>query len=218
MNTLNKIMLLCFSVFLINSAFAVDELVLKTDSSYYSNHENRFSFLAGVNPSVTKAQDITNFCFSYGKKLEEFWIDSNFLITNGTFNKLTTNNLPATGLTSAQLQDTKSTLMTFGAGFGRETRYIQTLLPFKDMYEYMAANLTYNIYKEKMTAQNFSGFGMIAKFSTYKRFADYWSLGAQFIYSIAPVKRAQNLATETGSDRSLTLSYLTVGFDLSIYL
>lgn len=218
MKNLIKITFVISSIFLVNTSLAYDDVLLKSESSYVSNHENRFSFMIGVNPSITKAQDVTNLSASYGKKMEEFWFDSNLIITNGVFNKLTTNNPTATGLTSAQLQDTKSTITTIGAGIGKESHYIQNLLPFKDLYEYMAANITYNIYKEKTTSQNYSGPGMIAKFSTYKRFADYWSFGGQFIYSIAPVKRAQNNALETSSSRSLTLSYLTVGFDLSIYL
>ncbi|MGZ3808200.1 MAG: hypothetical protein ACXVCE_08945 [Bacteriovorax sp.] len=214
-----KLTKLIFVFFLcMNSAMAVEELVLNTESPFNPTHQNRFSFLVGVNPSITKARDVTNFLFSYGNKMNDFWFDSNFQITSGVFQKLTTNNPTATGLGDVQLLDSKSTLTTIGMGVGRESRYVQTLLPFNDIFEMMAANITYNIYKESTSGKSFSGPGLLAKFSVYKRFSEYLSFGTQFNYNLAVVKRAQDVDSETSSARSLTMSYLTVGFDLSFYL
>lgn len=213
-----KIKILFCLVFSLSRAFAVEELVLKSETAYNPTFHNRFSFMAGVNPSVQKASDVTNFNFSYGKKWDDYWLDTNALITNGVFNKITTNNSAATGLTNDQLVDTKSTMTTFGIGIGRETRYGQTLLPFHDIYEFMAANLTYNIFKENTSGKSFTGPGMIAKFSLYKRFSDYFSVGTQLTYNLAVVKRSSENESESSSNRSLTMSYVTVGFDLSFYL
>lgn len=216
MKKLNKILFIF--ILSLNSAMAAEELVINSESTFNPSHTNRFSLLVGVNPSITKAADVTNFTFSYGKKFETYWLDSNLLITNGMFNKITTNNPSATAQTSANLEGTKSTLTTIGVGIGRESRYAQTLLPFKEIYELMAANVTYNLYKETTSGKSFTGPGMIAKFSLYKKFSDYFTAGTQFTYNLAVVKRAQDTDTETSSVRSLTMSYLTVGFDLSFYL
>lgn len=208
-----------FLLLLVSShAFAAEELVLNTETTFNPTHQNRFSILLGVNPSLQKATEITNFVFSYGKKLEDYWLDTSLVFTNGVFNKITTNNPSATGLTTDQLAGTKSTSMTIGAGIGRESHYIQSLLPFKDLYELMAADLTYNIYKENTSQKSFTGPGMIARFSLYKRFSDYFTAGTQFVYNLAVVKRAAVDSTENSSYRSLTMSNLTVGFDLSFYL
>ena len=218
MKKFNLFLIIFLSALSFNQVRA-EEFVLKSESTFNPTHENRFSLLVGVNPSVTKASDVTNFTFSYGKKWEnDWWWDANLLITNGVFNKLTTNYVPATGLTDDQLFGTKSTLTTIGLGMGRETRYAQTLLPFNNIYELMAANLTYNMYKESTSGKTFSSPGMIAKFSVYKRFSDYVSFGTQFIYNLAVVKRSQDVDTESSSARSLTMSNLTVGFDFSFYL
>lgn len=199
-------------------AHAVEEFLLHSEAAFNPSYQNRFSFMVGVNPSLQKASDITNFTFSYGKKLESYWLDTSFLITNGLFNKITTNNPTATGLTNDQLVGTKSSMTTIGVGIGRESHYAQSLLPFNDIYELMAADLTYNIYKESTSGKSFTGPGMIAKFSLYKKFSDYFSAGTQFTYNLAVVKRSSDDNTENSSVRSLTMSYLTVGFDLSFYL
>lgn len=194
------------------------ELILNTDSTFNPTHENRFSFMMGVNPSLTKSADMSNFTFSFGKKMENYWIDTNFAMNKGLFKKFSANNQTATGATDEQLEEQENSLTTIGVGIGRETRYAQTLLPFNDIYELMAANLTYNSYKEDFSGKSFSGPGLLAKFSVYKRFNDYFSAGAHFNYNLAVVKRAQDNDTETNSQRSLTLGFLTMGIDLSFYL
>lgn len=206
------------ALFVFNTAHAVEDLVLNTEAAFNPTLQNRFSFLVGVNPSLTKAGDVMNFNFSYGKKLEDYWLDTSFLITNGVFNKLTKNNTNATGATDEQLYNTKSTLTSFGLGIARESRYSQSLLPFDGLYEVISADITYNMYKETTTNKTYSGPGLIAKFSLFKKFSDYFSMGPQFLYNLAVIKRAQDLDTETSSARSLTMSYVTIGFDLSFYL
>lgn len=216
----NKTISLLLLVTLTTSAslWAAEEFVLRSEETFNPTYQNRFSLMMGVNPSLQKAADISNFNFSYAKKLESYWLDTNVHYTRGLFGKLTKNNATATGLSDAQLADTTSTLLTLGVGVAHETRYAQTLLPFTDIYELMAANLTYNVFNEPTSSKSFTGPGILAKFSVYKRFSDYFSAGTQFTYNLAVVKRAQDVETETSSVRSLTLSYLTVGFDLSFYL
>ena len=195
-----------------------EELIVKSEPSYVSTHENRFSVMLGLNPSLRTSSDVTNITFSYAKEMENFWFDSNLLITKGKFRKLSANNQSATGLTDAQLEDQSNTLMTVGVGIGRETRYAQTILPISDLYEMMSANITYNSYKEELSAKSFTGPGILAKFSLYKKFSEYFSAGTHFNYNLAVVKRSQEFDTETSSQRSLTIGFLTVGIDLSFYL
>lgn len=215
MKTLATLIALFFSL----SAFAANgELILNTESTFNPTHTNRFSFMLGVNPSLTKVSEMKSFTFSYGKKFESFWADANVMMSTGLFKKFSANNQPATGALDTQLEEQENSLTTIGVGIGRETRYAQTLLPFNDLYELMAANLTYNIYKEDFSGKSFSGPGILAKFSLYKRFNEYFSAGAHFHYNLAVVKRSQELDTETSSARSLTLGFLTMGVDLSFYL
>ena len=212
-----KKILPCALMFYSLNSMAASELVLNTESTFNPSHDNRFSFMLGFNPSLSRAADLSNFAFSYGKQLESFWFDSNVLMTRGLFGEFSANNQPATGATDSQLLTQENTLTTIGVGIGRETRYAQTLLPFDDIYELMAANLTYNMYKEDFSGKSYAGPGLLAKFSVYKKFNEYFSAGAHFNYNLAVVEREKE-NNETTSARSLTLGFLTVGFDLSFYL
>ena len=207
--------LLCITLL---TRIEASELTIRSESSFIPNYSNRFSFMAGVNPSNTKPNDMSNITLSYGKGIKDYWIDTNFAMNKGLSKKFSTNNKAATGASDSQLEETQNSLTTLGIGIARETRYSQNLLPFDNMYELMAANLTYNSYKENFSEKNFSGPGLLAKFSVYKRFSNFFSAGAHFNYNLAVLKRAQEIKSETSSERSLTLGFLTVGIDLSIYL
>ncbi|MBC7715010.1 MAG: hypothetical protein H7177_16810 [Rhizobacter sp.] len=216
---MKKLLLIC-SLIVSNNAFAAHdkgELVLNTESTYNPTHDNRFSFMAGFNSSLQKSSDLSNFAFSYAKQMDHFWIDSNVVFTKGLFREMSANNPKATGAMNDQIELQQNNLTTIGVGIGRETRYAQTLLPFDGIYELMAADLTYNSYKEDYSGKTFTGPGLLAKFSLYKRFNDYFSAGAHFNYNLAVVKRAKE-NEESSSDRSLTLGFLTIGFELSFFL
>jgi hypothetical protein len=198
------------------SAFST-ELILNTESKYNPTYENRLSFMLGINPTVTKASELSNFSFSYAKKLESFWIDSNLLFTKGIFSEFSANNSLATGASDSQITQQQNSLVTVGVGIARETRYAQTLVSIDEIYEYMAANLTYNSYSEGYSGKTFTGPGLLAKFAVYKKFTEAFSAGAHFNYNLAVVERPE-VNTESRSSRSLTLGFLTIGLDLSFFL
>ncbi len=214
---ITKLLLPCSLMLWSTGALAAPELVLNTESTFNPSHNNRFSFMLGFNPSLSRAADLSNFSFSYGKQFESYWLDTNVSMTKGLFKELSANNQTATGATDAQLETQENSLTTIGIGIGRETRYAQTLLPFEDIYELMAANLTYNMYKEDYSGKSFAGPGLLAKFSVYKRFNDYFSAGTHFNYNLAVVEREKE-NNESTSARSLTIGFLTIGFDISFYL
>lgn len=210
--------LILFLCLISATAYANEELILKSESTFTPSLENRFGLTLGFNPSLSESSNVSNFTFNYAHKMTDFWLDANASFVKGLFNELSANNARATGATDADLEEQKNTLLSLGVGIGRQTYYAQTLLPFDNIYEYMAADLTYNTYKEDFSGQTFSGFGMIAKYSVNKRFTDYFSAGAHFNYNLAVVKRDENADTETSSDRSLSIGFLTVGIDISFYL
>lgn len=196
------------------------EFMLNTEPTFTPTFQNRFSLLLGLNPSMTKTNQLKNIHLAYGRNSEaNRWWDFNFTMTKGYMNHMTTNNSSATTLSSSDFNaDTDSTHLALGVGINYETKYIQTLVPFQGMYEVMGASITYNSFKDANALNSFTGPGLIAKYSVLKKLNDYVSFGGNFIYNLAVVKRSQQSDTENSSSRSLTLSYLTIGIDLSFFL
>ncbi len=199
-------------------AYGVDDFVANTEKNFAPSHSNRFSFLLGVNPSLSKSTDVANFLFSYANRIDSFWIEGSASTTSGLFSKMTLNNQNATGSSDSELKNSRSTLTSFGLGVARESKYAQALFSSNNLYEIVATDLTYNIFKESVQSKSFNGVGLLAKFGLYKKTSDYFSFGAQFVYHLAVVKRAPDSDSETSSMRSLTLSHLTIGLDLSFFL
>jgi hypothetical protein len=170
---------------------------------------------------MTKTNQLMNAHFSYSRETaEKFWWDYSFSIIKGNFDKFTTNNASATGETNARMVEStnSSTQILGGIGLLYRTEYSQSLIPVDSLYEIVGASLTYNVYKDSNASKTFTGPGFIAKFSMLKKISDYLSFGGNIIYNLAVVKRGQDSDQETSSQRSLTLSHVTVGFDLSIFL
>jgi hypothetical protein len=59
---------------------------------------------------------------------------------------------------------------------------------------------------------------MTAKFALLKRFSEYFSMGPEFAYHLSVLKRAQDDESESSSARTLTQSFVVVGFGLNFYL
>jgi hypothetical protein len=89
-----SILLLLWTITNSTLSFAREEFILNKDSAFGPTFRNRFSFMLGVNPNVQKSGDVSNLTFSFDKKIDEladsYWLDTNFIITRGLFNKLTT--------------------------------------------------------------------------------------------------------------------------------
>jgi len=214
-----KKIIFCISLILVSSkTFGAQYDTLNNLNPMEFKHENRLAIMYGMNPSVKNSTDVNNIAVSYSEKKSDYWWDSTILFTKGQFNRLAANNASATGTSSSDLSEQSNTLTSFGFGLGRETRYAQTLLPFENIFEMMSANLTYNFYKEDFNNKSFTGPGILAKVSVYKMLNEYFSVGTHLNYSLSVVKRAQEYENETSSARSLTMSFVTVGFDISLFL
>lgn len=211
----NKILVTLFCLFLSNLTLA--EFELKSESSYNPEFNNRYSFIFGLNPSLGRSQDVKSMQFAYGRKWDEtLWVDAFFQSTNASFRDIGENNAQATGVSNADIYTASEKLSLFGLGVQYKSRYSAILLPF-DLYETTTASLVYATMSEDAGGKSFSGPGFKAKFSVMKPLGNYMHVGLNMDYNLLTLKRAQE-GTENGSARSLTASWLTLGFDISFFL
>jgi hypothetical protein len=200
-------------IYTFSASLFANEFKIRNDSEFNPSLANRFGFTAGANPNFQNLSAISNFNLSYARKRESYWLDFNLQIANGLFNKMTSNNPVATGLSNNQLIDTKASHVSLGIGMMLESNLTQNIFSVANVYETTTAYLTYNQYKVDSLTDSFNGPGIICKFSLLKRSSEFLSYGLNLNYLLAVVK-APVTNTERSSSRSLTLSYLTLGFDL----
>lgn len=217
MKALKLLIVLALS-FPIFSSAQENRLLSPSKTGFNPSLKNRYSLMAGVNSSLTKASELKNFSFAYSRQIENFWIDGNIMMTQGLFKNFSENNPAATQSVDPEMLDQENTMITIGIGVAKETTYSQNLFSLPDLYEFMSANLTYNTYKEDYSGKSFSGPGLLAKFQAYKRFNDFFSAGINMHYTLALLKRSQDSETESSSSRTLSISTLTFGLGLNFYL
>ena len=116
-NTIFKIVLSLICSTLINNVYT-SEITIRSESSFVPTYKNRFSFIAGLNPSYAKAGDMNNLTLSYGRAMDDYWIDTNLAMNNGLFYKFSANNKDATGASDDQINDHKNSLTSIGLGIG----------------------------------------------------------------------------------------------------
>lgn len=211
----NKIIIILLGF--IYSTIALAEFELKSESSYNPEFNNRYTFILGLNPSLARSQDVKSFQFAYGRKWDEtIWVDAFFQSTNASFRDIGENNMAATGVSDVDIYAASEKLSLVGIGVQYISRYSAILLPF-DLYESTTASLVYATMSEDAGGKSFSGPGLKAKFSIMKPLGDYTHVGLNMDYNLLTLKRSQE-ASETSSARSLTASWLTLGFDISFFL
>ncbi len=207
-------------------AFSADySFETKSESSFTPEFNNRFTIIAGLNPTIYRSQDVISLQGSYGRKMsnsswgDSLWADFSIQQTTGIFRDLAENNSNATGVATTELEATKESVQMIALGLQYRTHYASTLLPL-NLYETSTASAMYGMMKEDLGAKTFSGPGLKAKFSLMKPLNDYCHVGFNFDYNLLTLKRGKEDSDTitTGSSRSLTLSWLTIGLDFSLFL
>jgi hypothetical protein len=85
------------------------------------------------------------------------------------------------------------------------------------MFTTTSAGIGYYSFDENFTGQSYGGPGLKTDFGLHRRSSRSVHYGVRMSYHLASVKRAEEVEGETSSQRALTLSWLTFGFDLSFY-
>lgn len=198
---------------------SIEDFNLQQQNPFVNTDKTRIGIFGGVHPNLTSNDRLLMLGISYARRYSSFWLDTTVAHTYGAFRRFSSNNPSATGAASLdELASEKNTNLTFGLGLGYESQYTSDFFSIPHFYEFIAADLTYNIYKEKFSGKTFTGPGLIAKFSSYKKFGNAASIGMHLNYALAMVKRSQDNDSEDSSERSLTLGTFVLGLDMSFYL
>ncbi len=193
----------------------VETGIFLQDYNTYSD-KSRTSFLYHVNNDINSIADINTLEFNYAHRFELAWVEIFALRTTAKFNEITDNN-PNDFASSEDLEQTEESLFAFGAGLSYRSSWIQELVGSEKMFTTTSAGLGWYSLEENFSGFTYSGPGLKTDFGIHRRASRSMHYGVRMSYNLASVKRAQETENERSSQRGLTLSWLTVGFDLSFY-
>lgn len=177
---------------------------------------NRTSFLYHLNNDATDLTGIQTLEFIYAYRFELAWVEFFALRTSGRFEEMTDNN-PGDGGGSVQLRETDESVLAFGASLSYRGTWIQDLVNSDKMFTTTSAGLGWYNMTENFRVKSYSGPGLKADFGLHRRSSSSIHYGVKMSYHLAHVERSAEFEGETSSQRSLVLSWLSFGFDLSFY-
>ena len=100
---------------------------------------------------------------------------------------------------------------------GHRFRWLQGLFSARDMFEHVAAYLTYHSLTDGLRDLSYSGPGFRADFGLHKRFSPRFHFGINLSYNLGVIDREKITETERREDRNFVISWLSFGADLGFY-
>lgn len=191
------------------------------DQSYNTvDDSSRFSAIIRTNFNVQKMDGLRSFEAIYAKKMELFWAEFIVQKTTARYECLTKNN-DNVSPSNSDLEQSSSDLLTLGLGLSLRSAVVQDVLGdifnTDRFFETTAAALTYNRFNDTYRAATFSGPGFRADYGIHYRAYPSFHMGPRFSYNLALVKKPAEGEGQTSTNRSLTLSWVSLGLDFSFY-
>lgn len=192
------------------------ELGIFLDDYTTDSDQHRFGLQYHFNSDLKNPFEMATFEGNYAYRLGVAWLEFCAALTRGKYREMTRINNSIGGETEDQLEQTASNL-SIGGGLGYRTRYIRNLIKSDNIFETIAAYLTYNSFSDTNRSESYTGYGIKADFGVHKRTGARSHWGMKMSYNLATVRKSEEFEGQGSAARSLTLTWLTLGLDYSFY-
>jgi hypothetical protein len=178
--------------------------------------QHRFGLNYHFNTDLKSPFEVTTLEANYAYRLGVAWLEFALAYTTGKYREMTRLNTSIAAETELQREES-ATNLTFGGGLGYRTRYIRNLINSQNIFETIAAYLTYNSFNDNFRTESYTGYGIKTDFGVHFRSGARSHWGAKLSYNLASVRKAKEFDTQGSAARSLTLTWATFGLDYSFY-
>lgn len=189
-----------------------EETGLENDDYSITNDQHRLSLLYHFNRDISSLTDLQTFEGQYAFNLQDLWVEVFFMRVSALYSEV----FDTTSIALDQGQSSDS-IQAFGAALSLQSFWIQELINNKRLFTTTSAGLGYYSYSNNFTGLDYTGFGLKTDFGVHIRQSSTFHYGVKMSYNLVPLKREAAFEGEPSSSRSLTASWLSLGFDLSIY-
>jgi hypothetical protein len=201
------------------------DLGIKDQRQYTGQDSNRVSLAAHVSGDYEHISDILGFEFTYMRRTKRFnqiWYGFQLFQLNTFFDAITQNQTAQAGdnvndeSSFQRPGDTKNTVLAGGLGAGYRFKLLLDFLHTEDMFESIDVFVNYLHLDESFIDKTYAGYGITTSYGIHKRSGTSLFYGGKFSYNMASVKREQ-IGNENDSARSLSLGWLSLGFELGFF-
>lgn len=198
-------------------------LGIKDQRRFTGTDRNRFAIGGLVNGNYEQLGDIFGGEVSYMRRstrYNQFWYGAQFFQQRAVFDAITQNHTsgsnPNGEAATQRPGSSKNTVMAAGLGVGYRFKMLLDFYPTEDVFESVDVFFNGVQLNESFVDKVYRGYGLTANYGIHKRSSTSFFYGGKLSYNIASVAREQ-LGTESKRERSLTLGWLALGFEIGFF-
>ncbi len=199
------------------------DLGIKDQRRYTGTDKNRFSIAGHVNGNYEHVNQIFGGEVTYQRRSERYnqvWWGAQFFQHRTYFDAITQNQKSGSnpnGESAFQRPGgVKDTVMAFGLGAGYRFKLLLDFYPTEDVFEQVDVFVNGLQLDETFIKKKYRGYGLTANYGIHKRSSTSFFYGGKLSYNIASVTREQ-IGTESKSQRSLSLGWLSLAFEMGFF-
>lgn len=198
------------------------DLGIRDQRKYTGTDRNRFSIAGHLSSDYEHFTNILGGEVAYMRRSQSFsqiWWGAQLFQHRTFFDAITTN--PRSGGPNSEAAtprpgNVKNTVMGFGPGVGYRFKLLTESLPSEEWFENIDVFINAIQLDETFVGKKYQGWGLTTNYGIHKRSSTSFFYGGKFSYNIASVTR-EAIADESKSERSLSLGWLSVAFELGFF-
>lgn len=198
-------------------------LGIKDQRRFTGTDRNRFAIAGMINGNYEQVADVFGGEISYMRRstrYNQIWYGAQFFQHRAYFDAITQNHTSGSNPNGeAAFQrpgGVKDTVMAAGLGVGYRFKLLLDFYPTEDVFETVDVFVNGLQLDETYIKKKYRGYGLTANYGLHKRSSTSFFYGGKLSYNIASVAREQ-IGTESKRERSLTLGWLTLGFEVGFF-
>lgn len=201
------------------------DLGIKDQRRYTGNDSNRFSIAGHISADYEHVNSNMGVDFTYmhrTKRYNQIWWGFQLFHNRAFFDAITQNPKAKVGdSANADSQtprpnDAKENILAGGLGVGYRFKLLLDFFPTEDMFESVDVFANYVTLDETFAKQKYQGYGLTTNYGIHKRTSTSFFYGGKLSYNLASVTR-EAIDSEKKRERSLTLSWLSVAFEMGFF-
>jgi hypothetical protein len=198
-------------------------LGIKDQRKFTGTDRNRLSIAGHINGNYEQLTDILGLEATYMRrstKYDQMWYGAQVFQHRAFFDAITTNRTdggsPNSEGSFQRPGDAKSMILAFGPGVGYRFKLLLDFFPTEDVFE--SVDVFVNILRqtESFIDETYQGYGLTTNYGIHKRSSTNYFYGGKLSYNLASVTRSAR-DEEKKKDRSLTLGWLSLAFELGFF-
>jgi hypothetical protein len=198
-------------------------LGIKDQRRYTGSDNNRFSIAGHVSGDYEHFNNILGAELTYmhrSSRYNQIWWGVQFFQHKTYFDAITQNHKTGTN-PNAEVNfirpgGVKNTVMAAGLGVGYRFKLLLDFLDTEDWFESIDVFVNRMQLDETFIKQKYRGYGLTTNYGLHKRSSTSFFYGGKISYNLASVTR-EALAEESKRERSLTLGWLSLAFELGFF-